>query len=259
MKTLRLEVRRAGAGAAHHQGPHAGGGRRRFLPASPPGPGLRGRRGAVAGRTDHGRRGPQGAGPGPIRRCARHRRRPHDHGRNAGGTGPLRRGGQAPGRERPDQQRPRDGSGLADRPGPGRHRCIQPLQRLRCGRFDAADRADRITQETPQRHRAGHPHPDPQQEPGDREALAEYRSATATTPASSRSSRSRCAARSSAPRSPRTARPGTRRPETGRAAARRKRSRRRGSSRRRRSRRRKRCARRASPKRSKSGASTATR
>ena len=74
--------------------------------------------------------------------------------------------------ERPDQERPRARSRVADAARPDRHGVLQPEQRLRRRGPDAPDRADRAPQEAAQRRRAGHADRDPQQEPRGREALA---------------------------------------------------------------------------------------
>ena len=89
---------------------------------------------------------------------------------------------------------------VADQSRPDRHQAVQPLQRLRRRRHDAADRGDRDAQEEAQRHRAGHHHRDPRQEPRSREAARWRSRGRANTRASNRSARSPCAARSSAPR-----------------------------------------------------------
>ncbi len=65
--------------------------------------------------------------------------------------------------------------GLAHQPRPDQHGVLQPLQRVRRRGPHAAHRGDRAPQEDPQRHRAGHDDPDPQQEPRVREARARHR------------------------------------------------------------------------------------
>ena len=74
-----------------------------------------------------------------------------------------------------DRQRARTRDGLADQSRPDRHQAVQSLERVRRGRHDAADRGDRDAQEEAQRHRAGHDHRHPREEPRSREARADDR------------------------------------------------------------------------------------
>ena len=76
---------------------------------------------------------------------------------------------------------------------------------------------DRDAQEEAQRHRAGHDDPDPQQEPGDRAAVARHRPRRSSTRASARSASWRCSARRSAPTWRASGRPRSRRPSARRS------------------------------------------
>ena len=95
----------------------------------------------------------------------------------------ARRVAEAVGRG-PLQERPGARDGVADRARPDQHGVLQPVERVRCRGPDAPDRADRAAQEAPQRHRAGHDDPDPQQEPGGRAARPRRSTARASMRAS---------------------------------------------------------------------------
>ena len=132
-------------------------------------------RGADARPAHHAAGDAEGAGRRQVRRRAAHRRRRDDDGGAAREARRVRQARARRGGGRPAAERPRARDGLADAARPDRDGVLQSVQRVRRRGPHPADRADRAAQEDPQRHRAGHDDPDPQQEPGDRAAGARHR------------------------------------------------------------------------------------